>query len=135
MFSGDFFKKFPLPTPSLFHQTVPLPEGLFLPPKLSHFFVSPSLRFFRCPRMTTVFFIAIPVCSAAHSRVPRRPNWPLLLPQVVLGLRGRGEVEEGGHLGPDGGAGGERVGLPEPGGAARRHLRKHQLLSALKKST
>ncbi len=52
LFSGIFFrKKFPLPTPSLFIQTVPLPEGLFLPPTLSHFFVFPSLRFFRWPRV------------------------------------------------------------------------------------
>ena len=37
----SFFRRFPIPTPSLSHKVVPLPEAIFLPPTMSQFLVPP----------------------------------------------------------------------------------------------
>ncbi len=51
-FFCSFLRTFPLPTPFLFHEVVPLPETIFLPPTPSRFLVPPSPQLFWCPRMS-----------------------------------------------------------------------------------
>ncbi len=50
----QFLKKFPLPTPSLFIQTVPLPEGFFIPPPFHNFLSPRPYDFFLVPTYDVV---------------------------------------------------------------------------------
>ena len=100
-----FSVKVPPPYPLPVLQTVPLPKGLFLPSTLSHFFVPPSLRIFRCPRMTTCTVgrpsvgqwrgdegrwsrgrdRAVPTIDTAHAPCPSpSPNMYVPVPRCLL---------------------------------------------------